>query len=472
MLSKNQFLSFAVFVVAIWAGASAQAPDILWMKDYGGAWNDEAWQLKQTPDGGFIIVGFSEDNDDIYLLKTNENGDTLWTSLLGFTSDDVGRSVEPLEDGGYILTGHAGGYIVLMKADSLGNHIWHHYLESGWGRAVRVTGDGGFIVAGFVSVEGNGLDIYLAKTNSDGDTIWSRTYGGTNPERPWDVRETSDGGFIVLGWTESYGLGNSDIYAIKTNADGDTLWTRTYGSSGADEGRSLVLKEDGGFVLAGKIYDSATNSDIAIINADANGDTIWTRIFPDEETEIANSIEATSDGNYILTGMIFGPDYMYSAFIMKIDAQGDSLWSRHIYDSGQNLYLRSIVQTSDGGYVAAGYHQVPGNYNDVFLVKLAPDITGIDEEVAVLPDKISLHQNYPNPFNAKTSISFELSRPGDITLTIYDLLGRKISVLTDGFYNAGSYCLTFDGSGLTSGVYFCRIAAGDKYETRTMVLLK
>jgi hypothetical protein len=319
MLSKTGFILFAACVVLTQAAVLAQAPDTLWTRTYGGVGYDEAWQLKQTPDGGFIIVGFSQENDDIYLLKTDQNGDTLWSSLLGFTSDDIGRSVEPLEDGGYIITGYAGGYIVLMKTDSLGNHLWHHYLESGWGRAVRVTSDVGFIVAGYTLVTGNYNDIYLGKTNYDGDLIWSKTYGGLNAEMAWDVRETPDGGFVVLGWTESFGNGAADIYLIRTDANGDSLWSRTYGGQWADEGRSLILKDDGGFILAGKIFNSGTYMDVAIINADANGDTVWTRTFAESATQIANSITATADGGYVITGM---NDILpvYSSFVMKISA--------------------------------------------------------------------------------------------------------------------------------------------------------
>jgi hypothetical protein len=471
MLNKTGFLLLTGLLLFILSSAlPAQAPDTLWTKHYGFDGNDEAWQLKSTPDGGFIIVGVSEQNGDIYLLKTDENGDTLWSSLFDFTIDDVGRSVEPLDDGGYVITGYSGGYIVLTRTDSLGNDLWYQYLGSGYGRAVKSTSDGGYIVAAYSPLSGGPEDIFIAKTDSEGELIWSKTYGGSEAERPWDIKETSDGDFIILGWTESYGLGQTDFYVIKTDSNGDSLWTRTYGSGGIDEARSFILKDDNGFIIVGKTFVPVTWADMYVVNADSSGDVIWTKVFPESYYQVTNSIFPTSDGGYVLAAIT--SNNLAISKVMKIDANGDSLWCRIIEDPAQNLYLRSIVQASDGGYVAAGYHQVPNHANDVFLVKLAPDITEIEDEIAILPDRITLHQNYPNPFNAKTTISFELAEPADIVLSLYDLLGRKVSVIMNGPYDAGSHDITFDASELTSGIYFYKFQSGEISVTKSMILLK
>ncbi|UCC79268.1 MAG: T9SS type A sorting domain-containing protein [Candidatus Zixiibacteriota bacterium] len=467
---KGIILSVVSLLLVVPVYVNAQAPDTLWTRIYGYDDVDEAWQLKETSDGGFIIVGFSQENDDIYLLKTDENGDTLWTSLLGFTSDDIGRSVEPLDDGGYIITGYAGGYIVLMKTDSLGNHLWHHYFDYGWGRAVRVTNDGGFVIAGYTMFGVNSEQIFIAKTDGEGNLVWSRAYGGPNAERAWDVRETPNGDFVVLGWTESFGMGRSDIYVIKTDSNGDSLWTRTYGSDGTDEGRSLLLKEDGGLIIAGKIYAPGTYVNMAIISTDSNGDTIWTKIFPEGDYQVANSITATSDGGYIFAAISSG--YPDISKILKIDSNGDSLWCHTLEFPTQDLYCRSIIQSSDGGYVIAGYSGYYSSLRDVFLCKLASDIVGVNDGTIRLPDQITLHQNYPNPFNANTTISFTLLEPRNIMLSIYDLLGRKISVLADGYFDAGIHDITFDAGDLTSGIYFYNLKTGDISETKSMILLK
>ena len=463
-MKKISYLILAIlFIVPICT--YAQAPDTLWTRNIGGAGYDEAWQLKQTPDGGFIIVGYTGTPEDIFLLKTDSNGDTLWTRSYDYSTEDVGRSVEPLDDGGFILTGIAADSCVLLRTDSLGNEIWHTNLDGGYGRAVRVTSDGGFIIAGYKAISGNTYDMYIAKTNNTGDLLWSRTYGGTYAEMAWDVRETPDGGFALVGWT-TLSNGYADIYLVRTDANGDSIWSKTYGGTSNSEGRSILVKDDGGFIIAGKISNT-----MAIISTDQNGDTLWTKTYSGGGI-IANSICSTSDGCYILTGMGFYIGPIYSSCVIKIDSNGDSLWTKMLIDSTENLYLRSIVQASDGGYVAAGYHQIPNRANDVFLCKLAPDIVGVHDEIAILPENITLHQNYPNPFNANTTISFTLAESQDMNLSVYDLLGRKMEVLLDGFTNAGTHWIEFNANDYPSGLYFYRLAAANYSDTKMMVLLK
>jgi hypothetical protein len=482
MLSKIGFVLCCACLLFMQAAVYAQAPDTLWTKHYGSSDDDQAWQIKPTSDNGFIVVGFTDIGDpsdiDMYLIRTDENGDSIWTRTFDYlTLVDIGRSVAPLEDGGFVITGYSNIFsydddLILFKVDSLGNREWFSIYTAASGRSVKVNNDGSFIIAGFAPGSDNDQDMYFARHDSAGTQIWSQTYGGLLNEKAWDVCESPNGGFAVIGWTESFGIGGSDIFLVRIDNDGNILWFRTYGSNFDDEGRSILTKEDGGFILAGKIASGISMANTAIISVDSNGDVIWSRTFSDTVRTIANSIVATTDGGYIITGMRFDSNYMFSSFIIKISADGDSLWGTILEDPQQNLYCRSVVQADDGGYVVAGYHQIPNNNNDVFLCKLAPDIVGVQDEIAILPGKITLHQNYPNPFNASTTISFTLSKPGNVVLTIYDLLGRKISVLVDGYFEAGSHVITFDAGPFTSGIYFYNLKARDISEMKSMILLK
>jgi len=461
----NKFM-LVLFLGSLTVLSYAQAPDTLWTRHYGYSAEDQAWQLKQTNDGGFIVVGQTGSPLSIYLLRTDANGDTIWTRSFDYTGIDIGRSVESLDDGGFILTGVSGESCLLIRTDSLGNELWHAFLDGSYGRAVRVTENSDFIVAGYREIDSYDDQLYIAKTNGSGELIWSKEYGGNGREIAWDIQETEDFGFVVLGWTAQRGSNYADIYLLKIDANGDSIWSKTYGNYSSDEGRSILIKDDGGFIIAGKIASYK-----AVISTDQNGDTLWIKTYYDGDLSIANSIASTTDGGYILAGMTFS-NYLYSAFVMKINFAGDSLWSRIIEDPEQNLYLRSIVQTDDGGFVATGYYQMPNGYNDVFICKLAPDITGIENEAATFPDNITLHQNYPNPFNASTTISFELTEPGGIALTLYDLLGRKILILADRYFDVGIHDITFDAGELSSGVYFYNLKTGDINETKSMILLK
>lgn len=471
---KGRFL-IAVFLIILPIFVYAQAPDTLWTRHYGGPVTDVARQIKETPEGNFIIVGYrvlpDPDGPRLYLLKTDENGDSIWTHTYINTSYEEGRSVVSLVDGGYLITGYSSGQYAVLKVDSMGNVLWHYDLGGGQGRSIEETSDGGFIIAGFKNIANFMDDIFIAKINNVGELIWSRNYGGVSDERAWDVKETLDGGFIIIGWTESFGAGNSDIYVLKTDSGGDTLWTRTYGYSSDDEGRSIIVKENGGYILAGKLSIPPSTGKIAALNIDASGDTIWTKTYY-TAAMVANSICRTSDGAYALTGIGIYLVPSYSSCILKINSNGDSLWTKVLIDSTQDLYCQSILQASDGGYIVAGYHEIPDNGTDVFLCKLAADISGVDDNSTLMPAQTSLRQNYPNPFNAGTAISFTLSEGQDINLAVYDLLGRKIEVLLDGTAAAGSHSIIFDANRYPSGIYFYRLEADEHSETRKMVLLK
>ncbi len=168
---------------------------------------------------------------DVYLLRINASGDTFWTKTYGGTANDDGHSLLRTSDGGYIIAGSTASF-----------------------------GAGSY-------------DIYLIKTNSLGDTLWTRTYGGSREDRCGDfssVQQTSDGGYIVTGLTFSFGAGDRDIYLIKTDAGGGTVWTKTFGSTAADEGNTVIQTSDGGYFITGPIFRTGTE-DVLLIKTDANG---------------------------------------------------------------------------------------------------------------------------------------------------------------------------------------------------------
>lgn len=200
--------SFDVYLIKTDASGNA-----LWIRTYGGNSWDQGNSVQQTTDGGYIIAGYAQSygagNGDVYLIRTNANGDTLWTKTYGGTNVDDGLSVQQTSDGGFIIVGET------------------------------------------VSFGAGNFDIYLIKTDSNGDTLWTRTYGGTNEDRGESVQETINGGYILLGETKSYGVGNLDIYVIKTNTNGDTIWTKTIGGAVNEWGRSIQQTSDNGYVIGG-----------------------------------------------------------------------------------------------------------------------------------------------------------------------------------------------------------------------------
>ena len=450
-----------------------QVPELLWTRTYGSPNDfDECWKAVEAPDGGLIITGASiivNPNRNMYIVRTDFEGDQLWE--VSYSDYSSGQALCRTSDNGFIVAGYIdqnGEYHFIVKYDSSGNEIWSKVLNC-WGggtlRSIQTVDENGYILAGY-EIGPPGLEnILLVRTDSEGDTLWSRIYGGAMAERAWSAKSTSDGGFITVGWTESFGNGASDFYIIKTDSDGDSIWTRTYGGQWNEEARDIMETPDEGFVFCGKRTESNDEPDYYLMKINAQGDSVWAYVYHGFNAvhRVIHSFIQTQDGGYALLG------YNDLGFIdiFKTDSEGDSLWSISFMNhSVIRNKARTIIQTDDGGYYLCGFYQ------DIWLARLSPEMTGLEEEIITLPDRITLRQNYPNPFNAGTTISFTLSESQHIILSVYDLLGRKVEVLLDGLIKAGMRQVHFDASAYPSGLYFYRLTAGDYSDTKIMVLIK
>lgn len=370
----------------------AQEPgDTLWTRTYGGDLYDHGYSVRQTIDGGYILVGmttsFGVGSADFWLLKTDAIGDTMWTKIYGWAREEIAWDVEQTADSGYIVTGHTSSTpmetssIWLMKTDSNGDTLWTRiYGGDSWEKSfsVQPTTDGGYIVVGRTRSFGAGYyDIWLLKTDSDGDTLWTRTYGGSSREDGYCVRQTTDGGYIISGATRSYGAGDGDFWLLKTDENGDTLWTRTYGGSNGENSYSVQQTPDGGYILSGYTMSyGAGGADAWLVKTDENGDTLWTRTYgASDRHEMDARVRLTSDGGYIIGGrteIIDSADKDF--YLVRTDANGDTLWTGSYGGNGAEFCF-SAQQTYDGGYIALGYTTSFGSGpSDVYLVKVAGEL--------------------------------------------------------------------------------------------------
>ena len=312
-----------------------------WERTYGGASGDYGHSVQQTSDGGYIVAGltrsFGAGNYDVYLIKTNASGDTLWTRTYGGKNWDQGNSVQQTTDGGYIIVGYTSSFrdtlsddVYLIKTDASGDTLWTktyggNFGDEGW--SIQQTSDGGYIIAGITSSFGVNTDVWLIKTNASGNTLWTRTYGGTSWDLGEDVKQTTDGGYIIAGWTRSFG--NSDqVYLVKTNASGDTIWTRTYGGTNQDWGNSVQQTLDGGYIVAGWTNSFGNTWQVYLIKTNALGDTLWTRTYGGAMEEYGYSVHQTTDRGYIVVGVTSSFGNNYQVYLIKTNASGDTLWTR------------------------------------------------------------------------------------------------------------------------------------------------
>ena len=316
---------------------------------------------------------------DVYLIKTDANGDSLWSQtfwdILATSYDEgdtEGYSVQQTTDGGYIITGAISPTFIgdngyLIKTDGNGIEQWTKTF-AGTGFSIQQTTDGGYIITGATESLGNGdSDVYLMKTDGNGIEQWSQTFGGTGNDVGWSVQQTTDGGYIITGVTGSFGNGDSDVYLIKTDGNGIEQWSQTFGGTSYDWGAEVQQTTDGGYVITGNTESFGNGFyDVYLIKTDGNGVEQWTKTFGGTGEEDGRSVQQTTDGGYIITGNTesFGNGF-YDVYLIKTDGNGVEQWTKTFGGTGgEDGY--SVQQTTDGGYIITGYTSSFGN---VYLIK-------------------------------------------------------------------------------------------------------
>jgi len=339
--------------------------DTLWTKTIGIV-NEFGYSIQQTSDGGYILLGktngFGIGDFDAHLVNTDASGNILWTKGYGGTGTDEGISVQQTSDAGYIIMGTTNSF-------------------------------------------GAGLfDIFLIKTNSTGDTLWTKTYGGLNNDGLENyektshcVQQTSDGGYIVTGHTASFGSGNEDAYLIKTDNAGNLLWSKTYGGTGSEVGFSTRQTTDGGYVIAGFTSSFGAGSwDAYLIKTNSIGDTLWTKTFGTINDELAYSIQQTSDGGYIMSGFIDTiTGGISDIYLIKTDSAGNSgcnqSMTNTIITTPVTVLTNPTMQIFSGG-TATPTNSIVNNGGIVNTICL---ITSVNESNYF----INGMNIYPNPFS-------------------------------------------------------------------------
>jgi len=340
-------------------------------RGYGGTENDRALSIQQTFDGGYVVAGltasFGAGGPDVWVLKVNSAGTVQWQNTYGGTGDDAATSVQQTKDGGYIVAGitksfGAGGadIWVLKLNDLLGTVQWQKtYGGTGDDAAssIQQTKDGGYIVAGLTMSFGAGdVDVWVLKLNSVGTIVWQKTYGGTGPDYVSSVQQISDGGYVVAGWTWSSGAGGDDIWVLKLNSVGTIVWQKTYGGTGNDEATSVQQTKDGGYIVAGSTTSfGAGKNDFWVLKLNSAGTVQWQNTYGGTENEVANSVQQTKDGGYIVAGTTesFGAGEA-DLWVLKLSSAGTIAWQK-TYGGNGDEEASSVRQTLNAGYVVAGY---------------------------------------------------------------------------------------------------------------------
>lgn len=453
--------------------ASAQ---ITFQRTYGGSGSDEGRCVKQTWDGGYIIAGstssFGAGVTDVYLLKVDSFGNMQWQKTFGGNNIDRGYSLDITSDSGYVICGSTnsfgfGGYdAYLIRTDQNGDSIWtktYGGIDWDFGYSVQQTNDDGFVIAGGTYSFGNGdEDVYVVKTSSTGDTLWTKAYGGSNAEVANDMQQTNDNGYIICGNTMSFGFGQNDIYLIKLDAVGNSVWVKTYGGINQEEGNSVKQTIDGGFIIAGytNTFSTPGFDSFYLVKTDANGDSSWTLIEPASDDKRATSIVERYNGGYTFTGTTTGQGNQDALFWQTYSNGG---WFNSGSAGGVDPDIGySIQQTSDHGFIIVGSTNSFGDgVPNVYLIKndsmgahlpynFVSDLSPIDYQISA----------YPNPFNTSCIITFQgVQNTNNISLILFNLLGVQVNIHPA---RLSEKTFRIDKENLANGVYFCKIINEEK----------
>jgi hypothetical protein len=421
---------------------SATTPIVQWNATYGGTGQDDAFAFVQTSDGGYALAGRTL--GDVYLVKTDAGGKMQWEKTYGGQYGDEGFSIVQTSDGGFAVAGRSHSFnpygrsdMYLVKTDKMGNFQWNKTYGELWtyeGASSMVqTGDEGFVLAGH-SYPGIGdQDIYLVKTDSNGGMQWNKTYAGTGADtyQVHSVVQTGDGGYAVAGSCYDHSTEDTLAFLIKTDSVGEITWSQSYGARNC-QAFSMVQTGDGGYALAGMnfTYGAASNyGDAWLVKTDSLGNMTWSRNYGSSSHyshEFAQSLVQTTDGGYTLAGRKRYNYEDYNLYLVRTDAYGYMQWNI-TYGGTDEDFAMALVQTADGGYATAGCTESFGTGGDDFwLVKFsAPDDLYVAsvEPIQVVLDAKALVANKSTAIRATISSTFESRVLVEINVT-YDS-GRK-----------------------------------------------
>ncbi|MGE5556954.1 MAG: hypothetical protein ACM3QV_00320 [Caulobacteraceae bacterium] len=350
-------------------------PDMAWNRTYDGDYYDYGSFVQQTGDGGYIITGgvspVYKGDRNVLLIKTDSEGNPEWQKSFGGDSFDYGYFVQCIDDVGYIIAGTTDSYgngsgdVFLVRTDADGNMQWNRTYggdRMDEGISLVQSGDGGYIVAGFTESFGNrGRDIYLVRTDVAGNTMWERTYGTSRNESAISIQPATDGGYIISGYAEDED-GKAKACLMKIDDRGDVRWEKQYDSPYDSYAYSVQQTGDGGFVVSGYTYIRPGISDMLLIRTDADGNVMWTKSIGDNTGRKGYMAYPTDDGGYIAIGIInYNPSGAYDGYLAHIDPNGDLLWEK-VFGGDKDEFIRTGIITNDGSLVVTGSI---GEANDV-----------------------------------------------------------------------------------------------------------
>lgn len=457
----------------------------------GNTGYDIGMSAQQTFDGGYILCGSTTSvgsgNTDIYVIKTDSLGIPTNETSIGGISVDRGTCIRQTLDHGYVVLGYTnedgglGGYdICAIKLDSILHVKWKKkYGGSDWdfGNCIEQTSDGGYIICGGTYSYGNGdEDYYLIKTDAVGDTLWTRTYGGTLSEEAKAVVQTTDGGYILTGSSMSKDtLG--DFYTVKTNSIGDTLWTNTFGGVKLDLAYDIIQIQSGAYAVAGETQNLGSGkSDGIILEITAAGKSDRTFVGGGKEDDSFFSVTQRSDGKIAFAGLTYNFGLGKSDIYFGMLGGDFNFNNSATFGSSGKETANSVACAADGGFIVcgttSGYFR--NQLDDIYLVKTGSDgKADIAEKVLVTsiaetPGTATNFTVYPNPADDYIWIQLGSHLRSDATITVNDVMGRMLRQET--ILSSTGEKIQLDFGDLNNGFYLITITTNNSTFSRPIIV--
>lgn len=494
MLKVLVVLALMVSAVAAMAlPALAVPPAVDWEKEYGDTSRDIAYWVEEVSSGGFVVSGYADFENDgnlkAILLRLDSDGDTLWTKTYGDSLSESAMCVRETSDGGFIVSGYiergpGNSDAWLVRTDSSGDTLWTSTFDFGGDEflyCVEELYGGDFIAAGFTSSYATlgSTDILVMRISSGGVGMWKTVLGGPGHNRGYGMCRTSDGHYVVAGYTE-VGADRGDGIIIKVNAsNGDSLWSTTHGDTTFDTCRRVFETYDGGLVAGGRMYDHDGRWSLGyLVKMDAVGNEIWLEDYGDTSAYTSiTSLALTPDLGFICAGYRdTSSTGLSDLYFIKTDAAGDTLWTKAVVSPSRDAAVE-VKMTGDMGYISAGYRrELPGVDYDIHVMKLATDEARVTREEDLCAGDL-LSVNGTNPFIHEVVLSYEIAPASHVKLAVYDVTGRHVVTLEDGLQGPGSHSITWDcrnryGDRVPAGVYFIDCSAAGRRGTEKVLLLR
>lgn len=452
---------------------NAAYSQITFEKIYGGDLIDRAYSVEQSMDGGYITAGTSQLNNyefaDIMIVKFDQFGNIQWSKEIDRRYIDIADKIIRTNDGNYVISGLCGESIYdrsgfLIKLNQYGDTMWcKEYEYFDWNKVdVVQSNDGTYALLGSTNSLGAGWsDIIFTKVDQNGNEIVTKTYGGTENDHGNSINITNDEGFIITGTVDSFNSFQQDIYIVRTNANGDTLWTLNHGeplsSEVGNDGKQLL---GGDFIATGLTVVSASGLyHVYLVRISSSGNILWSKTYESVESQYGQAIIQTLDGGFAIAG--YGWNNNMDVYLIKTDEIGDTIWTRW-YGGNYTDYVYSLQQTPDNGFIISGCYQlIEDPLIDAYLIKT--DFNG-------LINPVYIHEMFdineitvdPNPLIEKGTIKIAIKKAGSLNISLYDLSGLKIKTIFNENVQPGELSLIFNIRNLPSGVYYINLRIEEK----------